>query len=87
MSISCIDYLILPSGNGWGDVDLRPPGDNYVFWGWQNDSDHENDEDCGQHCVDGISKRTEKRFMEFATGQNIGSLRIGDWELRSWEKE
>lgn len=77
----CIDYLIVPVGFGC-EMD-SPPGDNYWHWGWQNDSDGE-----GQNCVEkGISKSAVKKFERFANAGEIGSLRIGDWEISSWDKE
>lgn len=82
----CVDYLLLPVFV-WDEADA-PPGDNYYFWGWQNDSDHENDEDCGHNCVEeGIPKRTVARLREFAENHEVGSLRIGDWEIKSWDEE
>lgn len=84
----CLDYLIVPAGTLYGDIADRPPGDNYFFWGWQNDSDHESDEDCGKVCVEeGIPKKTVEAFEAFANRQESGSLRIGDWEIRAWDEE
>lgn len=82
----CLDYLIVPSGDN--DSEGGPPGDSYYFWGWQNDSDHEKDEDCGHRCVEvGIPKKTADAFAKFAYGLNEGELRIGDWEIRQWEED
>lgn len=79
----CLDYLILPAG----DAEFTsPPGDNYHYWGWQNDYHEDNDELCGRRCVEeGIPARTVKAFEKFAYSQEDGSLRIGDWEIKSWE--
>lgn len=77
----CIDYLIVPAGDG--DCSDYPPGDNYSFWGWQNDMDGE-----GANCVEeGISKRTAAKFRAFADKLSSGSLRIGDWEIKAWEDD
>lgn len=80
----CLDYFIVPAP-GWEEMD-GPPGDNYFYWGWQNDYHEGDDEASGQRCVEeGIPARTVARFEEFARAFSTGSLRIGDWEIRAWE--
>lgn len=77
----CLDYFIVPAGDY--DYSVPPPGDNYSFWGWQNDVEGE-----GANCVDeGIPPSTVAKFEEFATQLESGSLRIGDWEIKSWDKD
>lgn len=76
----CLDYFIVPSGFGC-ELDA-PPGDNYSYWGWQNDGEGE-----GKACVEeGIPKRMVKLFEQFAYRGETGSLRIGDWEIKSWDE-
>lgn len=77
----CLDYYIANvSGLEF------PPGDNYHFWGWQNDCHDEPNEAEGLRCVEvGIPAKTVKAFEEFAAERKEGSLRIGDWEFRSWQ--
>jgi len=80
----CLDYLILPTG----DPDLPPTGDNYSYWGWQNDYHEDNHELSGKRCVEeGIPARTVKAFEDFAHRQETGSLRIGDWEIKAWSDD
>ena len=75
----CVDYYIACLD---GDLDV-PPGDNYYYWHWQNDVDGD-----GARCLEkGIPKSTVRQFEEFANNQSNGSLRIGDWEIASWDKE
>jgi hypothetical protein len=77
----CLDYFIVPAGDL--DYSDHPPGDNYSFWGWQNDEDGE-----GANCVEeGIPESTVEQFTAFAKSLQPGVLRIGDWEIRSWDKE
>lgn len=78
----CLDYYI---ANPMG-LDV-PPGDCYHFWGWQNDA-HDDPQTEGQKCVEiGIPASTVKAFEVFAAGCRQGSIRIGDWEFKSWEDE
>lgn len=103
----CVDYYIV---NATGQFD-SPPGDNYHFWGWQNDHAPEIVENSvdlgngeklerrrklmrttdepyseGSHCVEkGIPPTTVKKFEKFANSLKSGSLRIGDWEIKSWD--
>jgi hypothetical protein len=66
-----------------------PPGDNYRYWGWQNDYREGADEHLsGTKCVEkGVPVKTVAAFEAFASDGNPGSLRIGDWEIASWDSE
>lgn len=79
-----LDYFIAPAGDGFC-LDV-PPGDNYYYWGWQNDYRDGADGE-GSKCVeDGIPAETVEAFEKFAAGGEVGVLRIGDWEIASWEE-
>lgn len=64
--------------------DCNVPGGDYYYWfGWQYDEDGE-----GQNCTyPGIPEDVAESFKTFAEECNVGSLRIGEWEIQSWEKE
>jgi hypothetical protein len=66
----------------WGDS-VPPGGDHYQWWGWQHDEEGE-----GANCTyPGIPASTAEAFENFARDLKTGSLRIGDWEIQSWDKE
>jgi hypothetical protein len=79
-------YSIHDSTGAWvetyivncGEHDV-PTGDNYYWWGWQYDEKG----DVGIPHPD-IPLAAVAKFEEFANEQHYGSLRIGDWEIRSW---
>jgi hypothetical protein len=60
-----------------------PGGDNYHYWGWQDDKDGE-----GKNCTfKGIPKKTAVAFEQFALSGAVGVFKIGAWSIKSWHDE
>ena len=70
------------------DADV-PSGDNYANWGWQSDPREIKPEDgLGMVCgTKRIPKKTVVAFEEFAHLGKGGELTMGNWTMKSWDKE
>jgi hypothetical protein len=91
----CVDTYIA-NCSGWGAD--SPPGDNYHFWGWQSDPmlDHPtfkgaliDKPDQGQNPDPelGIPTKVKEAFEDHAQSLKQSAIRIGDWEIKPWDKE
>lgn len=69
----CVETYIVNCSEFYSD---RPPGDNYHQWGWQDEGGKLK-----------MTKATREKLEVFAQSLKIGSLRVGNWEIRSWDKE
>lgn len=81
----CLDYYIVNCSD-WCGFNDSPPGDNYHHWGWQSD-DNEKSEHWGENPDPkfNLSADVQEKLEDFAQSRKKGSLRIGDWEIKSWE--
>jgi len=66
-----------------------PSGDYYGNWGWQSDPrEIEPEEGLGTVCgTKRIPKKTIVAFEEFAHLGKGGELTMGNWTMKSWDKE
>jgi len=66
-----------------------PSGDNYYHWGWESDPRKvEPEEGLGTVCgTKRIPKKTVVAFEEFAHLGKGGELTMGNWTMKSWDKE
>lgn len=75
-----------------------PTGDNYHFWGWQSDpcDEHPTDKNVivfrdnqGEKPSPKlrIPKKTIEAFEDHAQSLKKTNLRIGKWEIKSWDAE
>ena len=87
--LQCVDYFIAPVDNdrflnAAGDhFDDGPPGDNYHHWGWQRSDDGGKTPEVDLKIPEAVALK----LAEFATGGQDGFLRLGDWEIKSWDNE
>lgn len=76
------ETLILPAG--W-DEHIKPPGDNYHWWGWQHDEAEEGvgvpDPEIPLPAVAAFERWANKWTLGEAEGNEF---RIGRWTIRPW---
>lgn len=89
----CMETYIVNASDFGAD---RPPGDNYMFWGWQSDPMIEEADGWLKSKPSqgdnpdkklGIPKKTQEKFEDHANSFKITSLRIGDWEIKPWKDD